>query len=443
MKIVKGSEEMAGADRVLPHNLEVEQAVLGAILLNGEAWATVAAILSPADFYRDAHRRIFEALSRMAAAGKAIDLITLAEALRASGDLDAVGGKSYLTSLVDGMPRAANVAAYAAIVRDKARLRSTVFVADKLMSEAYDVSAEPGAVLEDGVRHLLALSSASATEAVKASKAVHGYMEALDTGALTAAVLTGYADLDKMLGGFRPGQLVVLAARTSVGKTSLALGIASAAARRGEAAAYLSLADMSVTDLAAQLLSWRSCVPAEKLRRNTATAEEYARVSEAWAALEDWPLYLIDSARTLTQVAAWAIRMKAEHGAQLVVVDYLQQLEGTAAASREREVALVSRALKRLAMSQQVVVLALAQISRASESRTDKRPRLSDLRESGAIEQDTDVALLLYRDEMYRKKDGNEGIAEVIVAKNRTGPTGMERLYFDRNLARFSNLDLH
>ncbi len=435
----------ADAEAAPPHSIEAETSVLGAILLHDSAWPVAASSLEADDFYRDAHRRIWRAMARLADKGSSpADLVIVKNELARSNELSEIGGPAYLASLVDGLPHATNVGRYAAIVRDAARLRQAVTVAREVTAAAYAHSASAADVVEAGVTGLLAIADTATATATRVRDAAKEYVESLDDPlGETTPMLSGYADLDQLVGGWQRGQFVIVAARTSVGKSSFALGTASAVAKGGIPAAIVTL-EMDRRQLVAQLLSWRSGVPAERIRRRQASDSDYTRLSDAWIALEDVPLFFVEAARTLTQVAAWARRLRDQHGVGCIVVDYLQRLLHDVGARRDdrrrAEVAAVSFGLKRLAMDLGIVVVGLSQLNRAPEARTDKRPQLADLKESGDIEQDADVALLLFREEMHKKSDGNDGIAEVIVAKNRSGPTGTIKLYFDKNLARFSDL---
>lgn len=431
-------------DRPLPCNLDAERAVLGALLITPTAWAAAAAVVAPDDFYRRAHQVIFRCMVGLLEAGTPIDFTILTDALRQAGALGEIGGPAYLTSLTEGLPHATNVAHYAGIVRETARLRAAIRIAAQVMAGAYEREATATAVIEEGVTGLLGVADAVSATVTRAKAAVDEYAALLDsTDPALQPVPSGYADLDRLIGGWQRGDLAVVAARTSVGKSSFALGTARAMAKGGTPSAFVSL-EMSRRVLAGQLLAWDSKVSAERIRRKLASEREYLQVGEAWTAMADFPLFLIEATRTLTQVAAWTRRLKDQHGVGAVVVDYLQLLmpdDGERRGDkRHLEVAAVSRGLKRIAMDVGVVMIALAQLNRAPDSRSDKRPHLSDLRESGNIEQDADVALLLFREEMHKAKDENEGIAEVIVAKNRSGPTGTLKLYFDKNLALFRDL---
>ena len=431
-------------DRTLPCNLEAERAVLGAVLLHAEAHPLAASLISDADFFRDAHRRVWKAMSGLLDNGSPIEMVLLKDALAMSGDLDEVGGPAYLAALVDGVPRVANVEHYARLVKEKAQLRSVIFAANALLTAAYEAQEPIGTLIDAGVGTLLGLATATQGEAVQAGQEAVAWVTSLDRSPESsgAAFPTGYTDLDEVLaGGLRSGELVVLAGRPSAGKSSLGLGMARGLALAAVPTVVFSL-EMRSRTLAARLVSWGARVDRQKLQRGYASEQDYGRVGAALAALDGVPLYLQDTAATLSEVAAWCQRLKAQYGVKVAVVDFLQLMAHEARnQSREAAVATVSKGLKRLAKTQDLAVVALSALNRAPEGRKDPRPRLSDLRESGSIESDADVVLLLYRADQYEKDEETAGIAEVICAKNRDGPTGTVKLCFLEHYAgMFENL---
>lgn len=425
-------------DRTLPYNLEAEKAILGAVLLHAEAHPLAASLVSGTDFFRDAHRRVWEAMGALLARGEPVEMVLLKDVLARAGDLDEVGGPAYLAALVDGLPRVANVEHYARLVREKAQLRAVIACANGLVAAAYEAQEPPSALIDTGVSTLLRLATATQGEAVRAGQEAVAWVSSLDQapGAPEAALPTGYTDLDEMLaGGLRPSELVILAGRPSAGKSSLGLGMARGVALHAVPTVVFSL-EMRSRALAARLVSWGARVDRQKLQRGYASEQEYARVGEALSVLDGAPLYLQDTAATLTEVAAWCQRLKAQYGIRVAVVDYLQLMAHEARnQSREAAVAAVSKGLKRLATTQDLAVVALSALNRAPDGRKDPRPRLSDLRESGSIESDADVVLLLYRADQYEKNTEASGTAEVIVAKNREGATGTIRLTFNEHYA--------
>lgn len=427
-------------ERTLPHDLDAERAVLGAVLIHNGLLPQVVGAVGGVDFFRDAHRRIFESIVALDALGTPADMMTLRAELGRRGDLDEVGGPAYVAALIDGVPHASNVAHYAAIVREKARLRDLVYLANALATAAYKADERPSTLVERTVQRLSALSVGGRSGPTLVDDVVSAYLAGLDReGGL--ALPSGFVDVDALTGGFRLRDLTIVAARPSVGKSSLALGAANHIARAGHAVAYFS-PEMSHEALAARLLAWRSGVPSDVLERRDATTEQWGATSAAMGDFVGVPLYLDDGSRSIVEVVAWCRRLKQQHDIKVVFIDYLQLLVlPHAGRSRQEDVALISATLKQqIAKDLDVAVVALSQLSRASDDRRDKRPHLSDLRESGALEQDADVAILLFREEMHRPKPENAGIAEAIVAKQRNGPTGVVRLAFLQRLARFDNL---
>jgi replicative DNA helicase len=429
------------AERVLPHNLEAERAVLGALLVEERARHVAFGVLQPPDFYREAHGKIFIGMIALAHDASAIDLVTLREKLTQLGTLDDVGGPAYVASLTDGVPRSVNVEHYASIVKEHARRRTAIALGNDLLTGAYAAKEKASSVIDGVVTKLIQEIGSDARRPIDIYSASVEYTGGLDAG--TMMLPTGYADLDDLLGGLPIGNLTVVAARPSVGKTTMALGVAQNIAEAGRVVAMFSL-EMRRAELGARVSSWRSRVQTTTLERGTATETDYARFAEGQTGLVGLPLFIDDTSTTLVEIDAWCRRLKEEHGdLACVVIDYLQLLlpaAGRKQASRQEEVAGISRGLKRLAKDLRVSVVALSQLSRAPEARSDKRPHLSDLRESGALEQDADLAILLFRPEMHKRTEENHGLAEFIVAKNRTGPVGVVHACFLEEFAKFENL---
>ncbi len=429
-------------ERVLPHNLEAERAVLGVLLVEEKARHTAFAVLQPADFFRSAHGQIYAAMMALSRDSSSIDLITLREKLTQLGDLEVVGGPAYVASLADGVPRSTNVEHYAGIVKEHARRRAAITLGNELLVSSYEAREPSSAVIDAVVGKLIQQVGIDARRPVDIYTASVEYSAGLDAG--TTMLPTGYLDLDALLGGLPIGNLTVVAARPSVGKTTMALGIAEHVAASGRVAAFFSL-EMRRAELGARATSWRSRVQTTTLERGTAKDADYVRFADGQSSLAGVPLFIDDTSSTLIEIDAWCRRLREEHGdLACVVVDYLQLLMPSArvrqSSSRQEEVAAISRGLKRLAKDLRVAVVALSQLSRAPEARSDKRPHLSDLRESGALEQDADLAILLFRPEMHKRTEDNHGIAEFIVAKNRTGPVGVVQVCFIEDYARFDNL---
>lgn len=426
---------------VTPHSLEAERAVLGGIILDPRQLPLAAAVLMPSSFFRDAHQRIYKALLALSDRTGEMDLVLLTDQLRKHEDLDEVGGPAYVASLVDGMAKSANVPHYAEIVAENARLREIIKVAAKTMEASYRGTEASAFIVEQASSGLLHAVPA-AGGAVLLQQEVAQYYGRIVSGTMPEPVPTGYHDVDALLkGGFRPGDLVIVAARPSVGKTAWVTTMLDYVVRvMGRGPGLLFSLEMSAEQIAARMLAIRTHVPVSRIETGDVTPAEAERIALA-VGEDDAPLWVECSSSTPTQVAAWCRRIRQQHGPLCVVgVDYMQMMSsGLSRDNEEGEMASVSRALKRIAKQENTVLVALSQLSRAPEGRKDKRPQLSDLRGSGALEQDADVAVLLYRGEMHGDAD-SEGIAEAIVAKNRNGATGTRRLAFVKELALFGNL---
>lgn len=435
------TEQINLPDRALPVSLDAEKAVLGAILAHAELWATVATMMVAGDFFRDAHRRIYEAMSRLVQHGSAIDFVLLREELRRSGEEEEVGGPAYLASLVDGMPARVNVGHYVGIVQEKARLRRAIAAANDVVARAY--AAEPcDEVIESGVRNLLRQVSVGSNGAVSIGDAAARYASGLDEPGRDG-LSTGLRDLDMMLaGGLRRGALSMIAARPGHGKTTLVSQLAEYAARTGTAAAIFSL-EMSAEALVEASLARHAQIDAHRLRARTSRDVEMLRLSDAVGVFQDLPVYIVEHARTLTQVQAWTARLIEQHQVGLIGVDYIQLLADPLSRDRRQEIDTLARGFRRMAQDLKVVVVVLSQLSRASEHRTDKRPHLADMMESSGLEAAADLVLLLFRPELYRKRKADsdeEGLVEIIIAKQRAGPTGVVKAAFVREQLRFADL---
>jgi replicative DNA helicase len=437
------------AERTLPHNLEAERSVLGAILIDNESFNIAASVIDGRAFFRDAHRRIFDRMVALAERSQPIDLVTLKEELERSGEVEEVGGPAYIASLVDGVPRATNVEYYAKIVKEKSTLRSLIFSANKILSNAYEADQEADLILDEAESAIFAVAEdriksgfVAMRELVKDS---FPKIELLfEHKSLITGVSTGYAEIDRMTRGFQRGDLIIVAARPSMGKTSLVLNIAQHVAGAGAVAGFFSL-EMSKEQLFMRMLASEAKIDNYRLMSGQIGQKEYGQITHALETLSDARLYIDDTAGIgVLEMRAKARRLQSEHGLDMLAIDYIQLMTGRGRfENRTLELASISRSLKGLAKELNVPVVVLSQLSRAPEARSDKRPQLSDLRESGALEQDADVVILIFREEMY--KQGNEpaesdGIAELIVAKQRNGPTGVVKLAFLRQQTRFANL---
>jgi replicative DNA helicase len=440
----------AAPERTLPHSLDAEKSVLGAILIHNDAFNHAAELIDSQDFFRDAHRRIFDRMVTLSERGDAIDFITLKEELARTGDLDEVGGPSYIAALADGVPRSANVEYYARIVKEKSTLRSLIHSANKILSEAYEAEHEPDQLLDEAERSIFAIAEGRIREGfvplrdlVQSSFATIEKLQQ-SKGAITG-VPTGFPDLDEMTTGLHPGDLVVIAARPSMGKTSFVLNIAQHVGTHTSMTVGFFSLEMSKEQLFMRMLTSEARIDAHRFRSGYLNEKDYGNLSHALGTLAEARVFIDDTASIgVLEMRAKCRRLKAEHGLDLVIVDYLQLMQGRGRfESRQQEVSAISRSLKALAKELACPIIALSQLSRAPEGRTDHRPQLSDLRESGAIEQDADLVCFIYRPEVYDKEEArpeDQGIAEIIVGKQRNGPIGTVKLSFLNQYTRFESL---
>ena len=436
------------ADRPLPHNLEAERAVLGAVLLDAEAIHRAVEFIKDTDFFRDAHRRIFAKMLELAERSQAIDFITIKDELGRSGDLDQVGGPAYIASLVDGLPRGVNVADYARIVKEKSSLRSLIQSANRVLTSAYQAEDDAGAIIDEAEREIFAIAEGaihqgfvSMRDLANASFAV--VEQAHSRKQLVTGVPTGFLELDEMLAGLQPSDLIIVAARPSMGKTSLVLNIAQHVGTKTNMTVGFFSLEMSKEQLFLRMLTSEAGIDAHRLRTGFLGERDFPKLTHAMEVLGGARIFIDDSASIgVLEMRAKARRLKAEHGLDLIIIDYIQLMQGRGRfENRVTELASISRGLKGLAKELSVPVVVLSQLSRAPEQRPNKRPQLSDLRESGALEQDADVVVMIFREDMYEATEENQGVAELIVAKQRNGPTGTARLAFIREFTRFENLE--
>jgi len=434
------------SERPLPHNLEAEKAVLGAVLIDNEQFNLAAELIDSQDFYRHAHQQIFDKMVSLSDRVEVIDLVTLKEELNRAGNLNEVGGPAYIAALVDGVPKSTNVEYYARIVKEKATLRSLIGSANKILSTAYQAEAEASEQLDQAEQAIFQIADGrlkggfeSLHDLVPAGmKTIERLQENQD---FLTGVPSGFTDLDRLTSGFQPSDLVIVAGRPAMGKTSLALNIAQHVGTKTEKTVGVFSLEMSKEQLFLRMLTSEARIDAHKFRGGFLGSEEYKKLSEALGVLGEAKVFIDDSAAvSVLEMRAKARRLKSEHGLDLLVVDYLQLMQGRGRfENRNIELASISRSLKQLAKELKVPVVALSQLSRAPESRSDHRPQLSDLRESGALEQDADVVLFIYREDQYDRKPENENTAEIIIGKQRNGPTGTVRLAFLKEITRFEN----
>jgi replicative DNA helicase len=440
-------ETTTAAVRTLPHNLEAERSVLGAILIQNDAYNLAVEVLHPEDFYRDAHRRIFDKIITLAERGSAVDFVTLKEELARAGELDAVGGPAYVASLVDGVPRATNVEYYAKIVKEKSVLRKLIGAANTILGDAYEADQDAAEILDRAEHSIFQIAEGRIRTGFMslydiAQQSVEAIQKAHEEKKLITGVPTGFKELDDLTSGFQRGDLVILAARPSMGKTSLALNMAQYAGTVENMTVGVFSLEMSREQLFLRMLSSEAAIDGHKLRTGYLATDDWGRLTEALGVLGQSKVYIDDTPGVgVLEMRAKSRRLAAEHGLHMLVVDYIQLMQGRGRFdNRTQELGAISRALKGLAKELNVPVIVLSQLSRAPEGRADHRPQLSDLRESGALEQDADVVLLIYREDRYTQDTENEGIAEIIVAKQRNGPTDTVRLAFIKERTRFENL---
>ena len=434
--------------KVLPNNLEAERTVLGAILVDNETFHHARELLQKDDFYRDAHRKIFQSMETLSVRGQAIDLITLKEELGRKGDLESAGGASYLSSLIDGVPRSSNLPYYSRIVREKSILRSLIGSANRIIQSCFDGAEEAQTVLDFAEQSIFEIAEGAIRTGFEpvgdiVRKSFKTIDELSEKRELITGIPSGFADLDQMTSGLQATDLIILAARPGMGKTSLALNIAqNASLKHGKTVGVFSL-EMSKEQLVLRMLCSEARVDMHKLRTGYLSEKDWQKIIRAVSDLSTVKIFIDDSpALSPLEMRAKARRLKLEHGLDLLVVDYLQLMQGRGRfENRTQEIAGISRALKGLAKELHVPVLALSQLSRAPESRGDHRPQLSDLRESGALEQDADVVVFIYREDLYQEPTPEtQGVAELIVGKQRNGPTGTVRVAFMKEFTRFENL---
>jgi replicative DNA helicase len=435
-------------ERSLPHNVDAEKTVLGSILVNNENYFRAAEFLRPEDFYFDAHRVIFRHMVELMERSRAIDLITLQEEMLRSASLESAGGIGYLASLFDGMPYLVNIELYIEIIRERSSLRQMIAIGGKFVAECFDQADPADNILDRAEQELFRLSERRIKSGFVSVRDLEApatrLLEKLYTEReMITGISTGFTDLDRMTSGFQAGDLVILAARPSMGKTALVLNIAAhVALRKGQSSGIFSL-EMSKEQLLMRFLCAESLVDAHKVRTGYIGKDDFHKLIDVLGVVTQAPIYIDDSSTlTIMEMRAKCRRLKAEKGLSLIIVDYLQLMTGHGRVeNRVQEISGISRGLKALAKELNIPVIALSQLSRAPEQRQgDHRPQLSDLRESGSIEQDADVVMFIFREEVYRPDEENAGKADLIIAKQRNGPIGTVRLAFLRQFTKFENL---
>ena len=433
------------AEKLPPQNIEAEEAVLGSILIDRDAIVKVAPFLKPEDYYREKNGWIFAAVLDLYDRHEPADFVTLCDEMERRGQLDDVGGREYITSLLNAVPTAVHAEYYGHIVERCATLRRLIGAAGGIAAIGYQDDIEADVAIDQSEQLLFKVAERRQTKDFVAIKeAMHSYGEQLD--ALYAqkghvvGVPTGYADLDGILGGLRKNDFIVLAARPSAGKTALGLAIACNAAKSGVPVGVFSL-EMSAEQLVQRLVAMEARVDAHRLSTGYFSEDDWPTISQAMAVLSELPIFIDDSATsTVMELRSKARRLKAEQNVGLVVIDYLQLIQGRGLENRVQEVSEISRALKGLARELEIPVLTISQLSRAVESRTDHMPILSDLRESGSIEQDADVVIFIHREKMYNENTPKGDVADVRVAKHRNGPVDTIHLRFFPEYTQFTDL---
>ncbi|CAM3808252.1 replicative DNA helicase [Alkalicoccus chagannorensis] len=436
-------------DRTPPQNIEAEQAVLGAIFLDGQALITASERLVPEDFYRTAHMRIFAAMLELSGKGEPVDLVTLIDEMHRQQWLEEIGGVGYLGELANAVPTAANVQYYAQIVEEKSLLRRLIRVATSIASQSYAAEEEIDSILNEAEKSILEVARKQQTGEFVEIKDV--LVEAFDkieimqeTAGEITGIPTGFQELDRITAGFQRSDLVIVAARPSVGKTAFALNISqNVATKTDENVAIFSL-EMGADQLVMRMLCAEGNIDAQRLRTGALEDEDWQRLTMAMGSLAKAGIYIDDTPGVkVKEIRSKCRKLKQEAGLGMIMIDYLQLIQGDARSSegRQQEVSEISRELKGLARELEVPVIALSQLSRGVESRQDKRPMMSDIRESGSIEQDADIVAFLYRDDYYDQESDKKDIIEIIVAKQRNGPVGTVELAFVKEHNKFVNLE--
>lgn len=434
--------------RSMPHNVEAEQSVLGSMLIDKAAIAEAAETLEAEDFYMESHKIIFKAIKELYQKDIPVDMITLIEHLRSTEKLDEAGGISYITEISSSVPSTANLTSYIKIVEDKAILRRLIRSATEIIETSYNSQHNVEAVLDLAEKNVFNISEKKNTSDFESMSAVleRGFEEIeriYNNKGETTGVPSGFKDLDEKTSGFQSGDMVLIAARPSMGKTTFALNLAQhAALRAGKSVAIFSL-EMSKEQLAYKLLCAEANVDMLKLRTGDLDERDWENIARASGPLADAKIFIDDTAGiSIMEMRSKCRRLKMEHGIDMILIDYLQLMSGSGGESRQQEVSEISRSIKAIAKEMKCPVIALSQLSRAPEQRADHRPMLSDLRESGSIEQDADLVMFLYRDEYYNKESEDKNVAECIIAKQRNGPVGTVKLAWLGQYSKFGSLDV-
>ncbi|MDD3006102.1 MAG: replicative DNA helicase [Candidatus Pacebacteria bacterium] len=445
--------EFNSTDRMPPQNVEAEQSVLGSLMIDKNAVIKIADFITPEDFYKDSHNKIFEAMLYLYEKHEPIDLLSLSNRLKETDHLERIGGHSYLASLANTVPTAANIVHYAKIVEKKAILRKLIDSASQIIGNAYDEKNEVDEVLDLAEQKIFSVSQKHIRQDFTAVKPMlEEAFERIDDLSKNKGQLrgvpTGFRDLDSLLSGLQESNLVILGARPSMGKSSFAMDIARQAAVKHKVPVGIFSLEMSKSEVIDRLICSQAHVDLWKMRTGNLSSngenDDFSRIGHAIGTLSEAPLFIDDTAGlNVMEMRTMARRLQAEHGLGLLVIDYLQLIEGRAnIENRVQVVSEISRSLKGLARELRIPIIALSQLSRGVESRDDQKPKLSDLRESGSIEQDADVVMFIYREDRAKRSEEKTGIADIIIAKHRNGPIGEIQLYFKQEYTSFVDMDV-
>ena len=437
---------MEDVTRIPPHSVESEQSILGSILLDKDAIITVSETIRPSDFYKEAHKIIYECMLKLSNKNEPIDLITLTEELKKQGHLDDVGGISYITSLSTIVPTTSNVKYYADIVKEKSVLRQLIKASNDIINLGYENSVKVEEVLERAEKRIFDISQEKASDDFKSINEVlvdaYDMIEKLYTNKSdVTGITTGFKDLNKKINGLQRTDLILIAARPAMGKTAFSLNLVQNAALKGDASVAVFSLEMSKDQLVQRMLAAQSHVELKKIKTGTLDENDWTRIIDAMAVLSSASIHIDDTPGIkISELRSKCRKLKIEKGLDLILIDYLQLMEGEGNnESRQQEIAKISRSLKIIAKELNCPVVALSQLSRAPEQRADHRPMLSDLRESGSIEQDADIVMFLYRDEYYHPDSESKNIGEVLIAKNRHGETGSVELVWLGEVQKFAD----
>ncbi len=435
--------------RTPPHSINAERTVLGALMLDKDAVIKVADMIKIDDFYKNAHNIIYEAMLSLYEQNDPIDVLSISNKLEEQNKIDEIGGASYLASLVSEIASASNIVYYAKIIQKKAILRRLIGAATEINEMGYNEAEDIEKVLDDAEQKLFSISQKSLKQEFTPIKTILGdAFDRLDdlhkNKGQMRGVPTGFSDLDDLLSGLQKSDLIILAARPSVGKTSLALDIARQVGTQANIPVGIFSLEMSADQLVDRMIAAEGNVDLWRLRTGNLKDSDFTQINETMGTLSEAPIFIDDtSSANIMEMRTMARRLQAEHDLGLIIIDYLQLMEGRSNENRVQEISEISRGLKMLAKELNIPIVALSQLSRAVESRPDQRPKLSDLRESGSIEQDADVVMFIYREDRVNPDTENKGIAEIIVAKHRNGPVGIKQLYFHEEAASYKNLEPH